>query len=84
MKTTRTFASFCLTASCIALGVAANVSVGDQPGVFRMASTPQDETPGVVQNGISPPPGTNAVDANAGEAAGQVAGKLGRAVGGRG
>lgn len=72
MKTTRTFASFCLTASCIALGVAANVSVGDQPGVFRMASTPQDETPGVVQNGISPPPGTNAVDANAGEAAGQV------------
>lgn len=68
MKTTRTFASICLSASCIALVAAANVSVGDQPGVFQMSSAPQAGTPGVVQNGIDPVPDPNA----SGNAAGQV------------
>ena len=45
MKKTSTLASICLTASCFALVTAANVSVGDQPGVFRMTSSrPADET----------------------------------------
>ena len=56
MKTTRTFASICLSASCIALFAATNVSVGDQPGVFRMASSPEDKTPPPVQNGLQPIP----------------------------
>jgi len=59
MKTTRTFASICLSASCIALFAATNVSVGDQPGVFRMASAPQDNTPPPVQNGLQPVPDGN-------------------------
>jgi|GEM_PF-408002 len=59
MKTTRTFASICLTASCIALFAATNVSVGDQPGVFRMASAPQENTPPAIPNGLQPVPDGN-------------------------
>ncbi len=68
MKTTRTFASVCLTASCIALVLAANVSVGDQPGVFRMTSTPQ--TGGGSE--IVPVPDVQASGTDGGEQAGQV------------
>ncbi len=38
MKTTRTFASICLTTSCVALLTAANVSGGGQSAVVRLAS----------------------------------------------
>lgn len=38
MKTRRNLASMCLALSCGALFAAANVSVGDQPGVIRMTS----------------------------------------------
>lgn len=72
MKTTRTFASACLTASCIALIVAANVSVGDQPGVFRMTAAPLDDGPGAVQNGIVPVPDSNLPPNGGGDTAGQV------------
>lgn len=72
MKTTRTFASACLTASCIALVVAANVSVGDQPGVFRMTAAPQNDGSAAAQNGIVPVPDTNASGANGDNTAGQV------------
>ena len=72
MKTTRTFASFFLTASCIALVAAANVSVGDQPGVFHMTSVPQENTPEAVQNRISPVPDTSVAGPNGGTAPGQV------------
>jgi len=72
MKTTRTFASFCLTASCIALVAAANVSVGDQPGVFHMTSVPQENTPEAVQNRISPVPDTSVAGPNGATAPGQV------------
>ena len=58
MKTTRTFASFCLTASCVALIAAANVSVGDQPGVFRMTSAPEVMRTDTGQSGIQPVPGS--------------------------
>ncbi len=46
MKTNSIFASFCLALSCGALLTAANVSVGDQPGVIRMTSG---------QQGLDPP-----------------------------
>lgn len=52
MNTKRTFASCCLAVSCAALTLAANVSVGDQPGVVRMAS---DEQP-VAPPQLVPPP----------------------------
>ena len=72
MKTTRTFASFCLTSSCIALVWAANASVGDQPGVFQMTAAPH-ETPGVVQNiGTTSLPNPNQTGSDSGEPAGQV------------
>ncbi|MEQ9410138.1 MAG: right-handed parallel beta-helix repeat-containing protein [Fuerstiella sp.] len=45
MNTKRTFASFCLALSSCALMTAANVSVGDQPGVVRMASGQQEFDP---------------------------------------
>ena len=45
MKTKRTFASLCLAFSCCALITAANVSVGDQPGVVRLTSGQQSFTP---------------------------------------
>ena len=45
MKTNSIFASFCLALSCGALLTAANVSVGDQPGVIRMTSGQQGQNP---------------------------------------
>lgn len=45
MKTNRTLASICLALSCCALITAAGVSVGDQPGVVRMASDEQTFDP---------------------------------------
>ncbi len=72
MKMTRTFASVCLTASCIALVVAANVSVGDQPGVFQLTAASQDDAPGVVQNGTTLVSNAYQSGATGGESAGQV------------
>ncbi|MCH2201614.1 MAG: inverse autotransporter beta domain-containing protein [Fuerstiella sp.] len=72
MKTTRTFASVCLTASCIALAFAANVSVGDQPGVFRMTVAPNDGTTGGSQSELLPSPNGDPADSNGREPTGQV------------
>lgn len=52
MKTRRKLASMCLALSCGALFTAANVSVGDQPGVIRMTSGQEPLQPPAV-----PPPG---------------------------
>lgn len=62
MKTKRTLASFCLALSCGALFMAANVSVGDQPGVVRMAS---DEE--VFEPPIPVPPATGTQDSGSTE-----------------
>lgn len=42
MKTNRNYATICLAASCFALVMAANASLGEQPGVVRLTSTGQD------------------------------------------
>ncbi|MCH2213066.1 MAG: right-handed parallel beta-helix repeat-containing protein [Fuerstiella sp.] len=72
MKTTRTFASVCLTASCIAFALAANVSVGDQPGVFRMTVAPDDGTTGDSRPELLTSPNGDLADSNGGEPAGQI------------
>lgn len=47
MNTKRVFASLCLAASSCALFTAASVSVGDQPGVVRLAASQQGAQPPV-------------------------------------
>ncbi len=53
MKTTRVFASTCLLVSSVALITAANISVGEEPGIVRLSSLgPQESGSGSMPNPI--------------------------------
>ena len=58
MKTTRVFASACLLVSSVALITAANISVGEEPGIVRLSSLgPQQGGSGAMPSPIPDPMG---------------------------